>query len=252
MKKTVLHYSLCAALLGFGSWGSTSFAQNVEARGESEVSVKANKDQITARGVARRSAERDAIRAALKLKLNVDAKGPKADEAILEMVKGLSANLKTTYRLEGDVLTAMSVLNVDSAELTDLSRSLGLQNMNVMEASSIVFFVDEYWGIATSLDPSKPLVSEIEYAHDKSSSSDTSSNASGSSFSDTSNKSASSSTFSGSMAASSKESAAYSANQKTAVAGASSSAYAGSDRRAVAAQDGAGAPRPSAGAPAFR
>ena len=46
MKKTVLHYSLCAALLGFGSWGSTSFAQNVEARGESEVSVKANKDQI--------------------------------------------------------------------------------------------------------------------------------------------------------------------------------------------------------------
>ena len=240
MKKTVLHYSLCAALLGFGSWGTTTFAQNVEARGESEVSVKANKDQITARGVARRNAERDAIRAALKLRLNVDAKGPKADEAILEMVKGLSANLKTTYRLEGDVLTAMSVLNVDSAELTDLSRSLGLQNMNVMEASSIVFFVDEYWGIATSLDPSKPLVSEIEYAHDKSSSSDTSSKASGSSFSDTSNKSASSSTFSGSMAASSKESAAYSANQRTSVAGSSSSAFAGSDRRAVAAQDGAG------------
>ena len=156
MKKTILHYSLCAALLGFGSWGSNTFAQNVEARGESEVSVKANKDQITARGVARKNAERDAIRAALKLRLNVDAKGPKADEAILEMVKGLSANIKTTYRLEGDVLTAMSVLNVDSAELTDLSRSLGLQNMNVMEASSIVFFVDEYWGIATSLDPSKP------------------------------------------------------------------------------------------------
>jgi len=240
MKKTVLHYSLCAALLGFGSWGASSFAQSVEARGQSTVSIKQNKDQITARGVARKNAEIDAVRSALKLKLNLDAKGPKADEGVLEMAKALSANIKTTYRLEGDSLIAMSVLSVDTAELTDLSRSLGLQNMNVMEASSIVFFVDEYWGIATSLDPSKPLVSEIEYAHDKSSSSDTSSKASGSSFSDTSNKSASSSTYSGSMAASSKESAAYSANQKTSVSGASSSAYAGSDRRAVAAQDGAG------------
>lgn len=240
MKKTVLHYSLCAALLGFGTAGITSFAQNVEARGESEVSVKANKDQLTARGIARKNAERDAIRLALKTKLNVDAKGPKADEAILEMAKSLSGNFKTTYRLEGDILTALTVLNVDGAELTDLSRSLGLQNMNVMEASSIVFFVDEYWGIATSLDPSKPLVSEIEYSHDKSSSSDTSARASGSNFSDTSSKSASSSTYSGAMAASSKESAAYSSNQKTAVAGASSSAFAGSDRRAVAAQDGYG------------
>lgn len=239
-KKTVIHYSICAALLGFSSGATHVFAEPVEARGESEVSIKANKDQITARAVARKSAERDAIRAALKLKLNVDAKGPKADEAILDIAKSLSANLKTTYRLEGDILTAMSVLNVDSAELTDLSRSLGLQNANIMEASSIVFFVDEYWGVATSLDPSKPLVSEVEYFHDKSSSSDTSAKASGSSFSDTSSKTASSSSYSGSMAASSKESAAYSANQRTAVSGSNSSAYAASDRRAAAVQDGYG------------
>jgi hypothetical protein len=219
--------SLCLPL-------SRSWAEPVTQAGQAEVSIKANKDQINARAVARRQAEADAIRAALKLKLNVDPSGVKAQEAIAELIKTLAPNMKTTYVVEGDILTARTTLSVDSAELTDLSRSLGLQNMNVMEGASIVFLIDEYWGIATNLDPSKPLVSEVEFFQDRSSAS------SGTSFSDTSSKSAESSSVQGSMAASSRQSSSVAASERTAVAGSQSSSFAGSDRRAVAVQDGAG------------
>ncbi len=226
-----LFLSLAAAML-VGS--APVLAQSVTQTGQAEVSVKANKDQVNARAVARRQAEADAIRAALKLRLNVDSTSPKAQEAIAELVKTLSANMRTTYALEGDILTARTTLSVDSAEFTDLARSLGVQNMNVMEAASIVFLIDEYWGIATNLDPSKPLVSEVEFFQDRSSA------ASGSSFSDTSSKSANSSSLQGTMAASSQQSASSAATQRSAVAGSQSSSFAGRDQRAVAVQDGMG------------
>jgi hypothetical protein len=229
-RKLLLSLALTAAL---GS-APVVLAQAVTQTGQAEVSIKANKDQVNARAVARRQAEADAIRAALKLRLNVDASSGKAQEAITELVKTLSANMRTTYAMEGDILTARTTLSVDSAEFTDLARSLGLQNMNVMEASSIVFLIDEYWGIATNLDPSKPLVSEVEFFQDRSSAS------SGSSFSDTSNKSAESSSLQGSVAASSQQSSSSAASQRTAVAGSQSSSFAGRDQRAVAIQDGAG------------
>jgi hypothetical protein len=209
-------------------------AESFTQAGQAEVSIKVNRDQITARAVAKRQADADAVRAALKLRLNVDSTGPKAQEAIAELTKTLSANMKTTYTTEGDILTARTTLTVDSAELTDLSRSLGIQNMNVMEGASIVFLIDEYWGIATNLDPSKPLVSEVEFFQDRSSAS------SGSSFSDTSSKSAQSSSLQGSVAASSSQSSSVAASERTAVAGSQSSSFAGSDRRAAAIQDGVG------------
>ena len=182
MKPSTLPRKLLLSLALTATLGSAPvvLAQAVTQTGQAEVSIKANRDQVNARAVARRQAEADAIRAALKLRLNVDASTGKAQEAIAELVKTLSANMRTTYAMEGDTLTARTTLSVASAEFTDLARSLGLQNMNVMEASSIVFLIDEYWGIATNLDPSKPLVSEVEFFQDRSSAS------SGSSFSDTS------------------------------------------------------------------
>ena len=215
-------------------------AQDNATTGSAEVSLKAHKDQMAARLVARKAAERDAIRSALRLRLRVDAVHPKFEEAIAELVKNLADNMQTTFRTEGDVVTASTRLTVDSAQLTDLARSLGLQNSGLMEASAILFMVDEYWGIATNLDPSKPVVSETEYHHDKSSFSDTSAKASGASFSDTSAKSSSANSYSGSMAASAKESASGSYNQKASASGSSSLSFSGRDQRAVAVQDGYG------------
>lgn len=238
LKKSVLATAVTSLFI-FATPGA-SIAQSAEARGQAEVSVKSHKDQITARATARRAAEYEAVRAALRLRLNMDLANPKVESAIPDMTVALADNLKTTFATEGDILTARTLLSVDSAQLTDLARSLGLQNMNAMEAASIVFLVDEYWGIATNLDPSQPLVSEVEYFHDKSSASDTSSKSSGSSYSDTSAKSASASTYSASMAASSKESGAISASQSASASGQRSAFVAGSDNTAVAARDGYG------------
>jgi len=207
---------------------SQALAEALNANGRVEVSIKANKDLITARKIARDAAERDAVRSALKLKLNLDAKNPKTDEAIAEIAKNLADNIKTTFATEGDTLTARATLQVDSAQLTDMARTLGLSSSAVMEAASILFLVDEYYGVATKLDPSQPLVSEMEYFHDKSSASDTSS------------KVAASSSSSSAFAASSKESASIAASEKSAVAGSSSSNFAGSDRRSAAVSDGMG------------
>ncbi len=245
--------SLIAATL-VGVLGSVTVplvqAQAVQATGRAEVDLKKFKDQIAARAAVRKIAERDAIKSALKLKLNISATTPEAEAAIDDFVKNLADNLKSTFRTEGDVLTATSQLTVDSAELTDMARSLGLQDKNVMEASSILFIIDEYWGIATNLDPSKPMVSEVEVFQDKSSFSDTSAKASGSSYSDTSAKGsasasnasslAASSKESSSLAASSKQSSSMAASDKTSIDASRSSSFQGRDSGALAASGSGG------------
>jgi hypothetical protein len=225
-------------------------AQAVQATGRVEVDIKKYKDLLAARAAARKIAERDAIKSALKLKLNIDAANPKVEAALDDFVKNFADNLKSTFKTEGELLTATAVLSVDSVELTDMARSLGLQDSGVMEAASIVFIIDEYWGIATHLDPMKPMVSETEVFQDKSSFSDTSAKASGASFSDTSAKGSSSASSSNSLAASSKESAslasssknssAIATSDKASINASGSSSYKGSESVAVAVQGQSG------------
>lgn len=223
--KSIIALALSVSL---SSHAPVLYAESISANGRVELSVKANKNLVTARKVARDAAERDAVRAALKLGLNLDAKNPKNEEAVSEIAKNLADNFQTTFATEGDILTARSTLQVDSAKLTELARTLGLSSSAVMEASSIIFLVDEYYGIATKLDRTQPLVSEIEYSHDKSSASDTSS------------KVATSGSSSASLAASSRESSSVAASERTSVAANSSSRFAGSDRRSAAVSDGMG------------
>lgn len=241
-KKSLLTAALISTL-GLSTI-SVANAQSVQATGRAEVDVKKFKDLVSARAAARKIAEREAIKSALKLKLNIDASSPQAEAALNDFVTNLTDSLKATFRTEGDVLTATAVLIVESAELTDMARSLGLQDKNVMEASSILFIIDEYWGIATHLDPLKPLVSETEVFQDKSSFSDTSAKSSGSSFSDTSAKGSASASNASSLAASSKESSALAASSKqssslassdkASISASGSSSYKGSDSAAVA------------------
>lgn len=209
---------------------STASAQPITQSAKAEVSIKANKDLVTARVIARKQAEIEAITFALKQKLNVDVSSAKAQSAVQELVKSLSSNLKTTYSTEGDLLSAVTTLSIEGSELTDLSRSLGLQRGNAMSAARVLFMIDEYYGIATNLDPSKPLVSEVEFFADRSS------NASGSSFSDTSSKSAQSESLKGSIQSSNRESSSVATRDRAAVAAQSSSSVAGRDRVAVAGQ----------------
>lgn len=219
--------SLLSAGLLFATSG-ISTAQTINANGQSQVSVSANGDLINARRIAREGAERDAVASLLRLRMNLNANDPKTAGAISDLAKQLSSNLKTTFVTEGDVLTARTALEADSSEVFDLARSLGLVSTTAMTQAKVVFLIDEYYGIATNLQPGQPLTTEVEYSHDKSS------------FSDRSAKVASASSASSSSSSSSRSASAVAANQRTAVAGSQSSAYAARDQRAVAVNDGYG------------
>jgi hypothetical protein len=239
IKKSLVSTAICTMLMG--GWSSLVQAQAVEAKGVAEVTVGMFGDAAAARLSARKSAEKDAIKAALRLKQNIDVNTPAVEQAVPEIVKALGDNLRTTFAQEGSVVIAKTTLRVDGAELTDIVRSMNLQNKNAMAAASIVFYIDEYWGVGTKSDPAKPVSTEMEYFHDKSARSDTSSKSARSAYSDTSAKESSASSYDGRLAASSRESASMSASQRSSASGSSSASYSGSDRAAIAAQDSSGA-----------
>jgi hypothetical protein len=220
-----LHALVACTALGLSTPGLT---EALTANGQSQVSVKANGDLVNARRVAREAAERDAVESLLRLRMNLNARDPKTAAAIGDMAKQLSQNLKTTYLTEGDVLTARTALEADSSQVFDLARSLGITSATAMAQAKVIFMIDEYYGIATQIQPGQPLKTEIEYNHDKSS------------FSDQSAKVAASSSSSSSSASTSRDSVAIAASQRTAVAGSNSSAYAARDQRAGAVSDGYG------------
>ena len=213
------------AVLAF-ALAAPAIAQTVSVRGQAEVSLKAQAgDLATARKVARQKSESDAISSALRLRLNVNASDPKVAAAIAEMTKQLGGNLKTTFRTEGDSLTALTTLEADSATVFDLAKQLGVGSASAMAAAKVLFVIDEYFGVGTKLDPSAPTSTEITYSHDKTLNVDKSVKASGA------ESSASSS------ARSSKESAAMAASEKTAVAASRDTRVSASDKSSVSARE---------------
>ncbi|WP_153116434.1 hypothetical protein [Rhodocyclus tenuis] len=224
LKKIVLALAACA----LGSVSATSVAETLSANGQAQVSVSGNGDLINARRVAREAAERDAVAALLRLRMNLSAADGRTAGAISDLATQLSPNLKTSFVTEGDFLTARTNLEADSAQVFDLARSLGLMSNTSMAQAKVVFLIDEYYGIATNLQPGQPLTTEVEYAHDKSS------------FSDKSAKVASASSAASSASSASRSSVAVAASDRTSVAGNQSSAYAARDQRAAAISDGYG------------
>ncbi len=242
LKKTLLHTLTVAALAGT----PLAMAQVVDVKGEAEVSLKSNGgDMATARRLAREAAERDAIAAVLKLRMSVNPDDPKMVAAANDIRKQLSDNLKTTFRVEGDIVGARTTLNVDSQKVFALARQAGVGSTSAMAAAKVLFVIDEYFGVGTRLDPSKPLTTEIAYSHDKSSNYDRSMKAGASE--SASSQSASASRENVSAASRSNSSLAASrdtrvaASDQRAFAARDQQAYAARDQRAVAANDGRGA-----------
>lgn len=239
MKKTLL----LSALLALGAIGNAS-AETFSANGVKELSIKSSGDLVNARRIAREQSERDAVASVLKIKLSANLNDPKVRDALTELHKQLADKLRTTFSAEGDILTARTVLQVDSSEFLDLTRSLNIGSKLATSNAKVLFLIDEYYGVGTRLDPSQPLVTEIDYSHDKSSMSDRSSSVSAS----RSASSASASAAKGSYAAASSDKSAYAASSASSVAardrasfsGSDKSSFSGSDRAAIAAQDGYG------------
>lgn len=229
-----INKTICAvAVAAIISCSFSAQAETVNANGKTEIGIKANGgDLVKVRKLARDSAERDAILSALKLRLNVDGTTPAAQAALGELAKQLSDNLKTTFTVEGDVLIARTALSVDSAQLFDLARSIkGLVNSTASAAAKIIFLIDEYYEVATSIQPGQPLETEITYFHDKSEASASASSAS------------SSSKSKDAVAVSGKEKSAYAASDSASFAASDKAAFSGKDKAGVAVsnQTGSGA-----------
>ncbi len=211
-----------------------AFSEPIHANGSAQVSIKENKgDIVQARRLAKSAAEVDTIVAAVKLRLNVNPNDPKSKAGLADLVKQLSENLKTTYVTEGDYLTAKTSLDVDDTQLFDLANSLNLGSRTAIAQAKVLFIIDEYSGIATSLDPNQPLETEVEFFQDKSSFSDRSGKSSGSDSSSSSSKA--------SNAYSSKESAAVSAKDSVSVKSKDSASLKTKDSVAVSRDDRASA-----------
>jgi len=230
IKQPVIQFLICAAL----ATSTQTYAQVVDVKGEAEASLKANGgDMMVARRVVREAAERDAITSVLKLRFSVNATDPKMVEAGNDIRKQLVDNLKTTFRIEGDVISARTTLNVDSQRVFALAQQLGVGNKSAMAAAKVLFIIDEYFGVGTKLDPSQPLSTEIAYSHDKSSNFDASVKAGSSESSSSRSASASKEN----VAAASKSSSAMAASRDTRVAGSDQQAYAARDQQAFAGRD---------------
>lgn len=241
LKKHAIELLICAAI----SAPVLTHAQVVDVKGEAEASIKANGgDLINARRVVREAAERDAIAAVLKLRLSVNPNDPKMVSAANDIRKQLGDNLKTTFRTEGDVITARTTLNVDSQRVFQLAQQAGVSNTSAMAAAKVLFVIDEYFGVGTKLEAGKPLTTEIAYSHDKSSNFDKSLKAGASESSSSQSVSASKE----SVAAASKSNSSLAASRDTRVAASDQQAFAardqqafaGRDSRAAAANDGRG------------
>ena len=241
MKKTLL----LSALLALGTLGTagTAAAEIFSANGVKELSIKASGDLVSARRIAREQAELAAVASVLRLKLSANPNDPKVKNALAELRTQLADNLRTSFNAEGDILTARATLQVDSNQFLDMTRSLELGS-KLAGGAKVLFLIDEYYGVATRLDPSQPLVTEIDYSHDKSAMSDRSSTVA-------SSRSASSSSASaakGSFAAASSDKSAYAASSassaagrdRASFAGSDKASFSGSDRGAIAVQDGYG------------
>lgn len=209
------------------SVSTSAMADLIDAKGTVEMSIKKNGDLVNARRLARISSERDAILQALRLRMSIDGDNPSVQNALGDLSKQLTDNLKTTFTTEGDVLTAKTSLSVDSAQLYDLARSIkGLVSTTAMASSKIIFLIDEYYGISTNIQPGQPLETEISYSHDKSSASSESSAAS------------SSSSSKNSEAVAAKASSSMAASEDSSVAGRARSSSAMTNNASVAARQG--------------
>ena len=228
MKKTLLVSTLLALSIVSGAR-----AETLSANGLTEISIKANGDLVNARRLAREQAEKDAIAGILKTKLSADLNDAKVRNALPDLRKQLIDNMRTSFSAEGDILTAKTALQVDSAQFLDLARSLGITSQTASAGAKVLFLIDEYYGVGTRLDPSQPLVTEVDYSHDKSSFSDKSASTAGAQ----SKSSAAASAGKASYAAASSDKAAFAASSASSAAGRDRASFAGSDKQSFAGSD---------------
>lgn len=163
-----------------------------------------------------------------------DADRPKLEQLAEMLTESIEV---TILPPSGSVLQGKATLNVSSATLQKYLANLKIGTTDLTKSSvRVVLSIDEFVGVATNMEAGTPSEVTVNYSHNKST------------FSDTSSKSSSSSSGSSASARSNQNNVAMSASDRVAVSGRQSSsisaqessAVAGRRSSAVVAQDGYG------------
>jgi hypothetical protein len=233
-KKTIaLACSLALSFLCSGLASATTVTASSQTivtitKGASPASLKRKlKEELEFRVV------RNLLEASFAVKMT-----PQVEAKIPELIELLGDSIQVSMDpSDGEVMSGKATISVPSAKLKEYLTNKGIGAGDIAAKSAkILVSIDEFIGVATNLDSQKSTETEVNYAHDKSSFSDTSATASGS-------KSASASAASMSkadVAYAAKDSVAVSGKQSSAVAARQDTAVSGRRDSAAAYQDGSG------------
>jgi hypothetical protein len=226
------HITLAMVLLiGFGASCFNVSAQQLTSNSQSKVTITKNLTPAALRRKLKEDLQIRVVRNLMETSFSIKIT-PQVEAKILEIVEILGESIEVSFDpSDGEILSGKARITVPSAKLKEIliAKGIGAGDIAAQNAK-ILISIDEYIGVATTNDSKTATQVEINYSHDKSSASDTSSKASGSRSQSASASSASkadvSMAASQSKAVSGKDSAAYSARQDTAVAGRRDSASA--------------------------
>ena len=228
-KKITTNSILLGLLIAFSSLSSLPVsAQQINATAREERSVDKGANQGAVRREVKAAVENKAIIAALRMfniqdTPDVKSKVPRLTEMFFNRI------VVKWEPSDGSVISASATITLDSAEFRKILANEGIgAGDGAVSGAKILVSIDEFLGMATVNQRGAAEEKTITYSHDKSTFSDTSGKASGST-------SASSASYEkndvaayskDSVAVSGKQSSAYAGRQDTAVAGRSSSAAA--------------------------
>ena len=240
MKKNII--ALASGLVLSMASGSWVQAQTLTASTQTKVQITKGASPASLKRKLKEELEIRAVRNLLEASFAIKMT-PQVEAKLPELVELLGDSIQISMDpADGEVLSGKATISVPSAKLKEYLASKGIGAGDIAAKSAkILVSIDEFIGVATTNDGKTATQTEVQYAHDKSSFSDSSAKASGnqseSSSSSASRKNDVAMASRDSVAVSGRQSSAVAARQDTAVAGRrdSAAAYQGRDGSAAAA-----------------
>lgn len=240
MKKNII--ALASGLVLSMASGSWVQAQTLTASTQTKVQITKGASPASLKRKLKEELEIRAVRNLLEASFAIKMT-PQVEAKLPELVELLGDSIQISMDpADGEVLSGKATISVPSAKLKEYLASKGIGAGDIAAKSAkILVSIDEFIGVATTNDGKTATQTEVQYAHDKSSFSDSSAKASGnqseSSSSSASRKNDVAMASRDSVAVSGRQSSAVAARQDTAVAARrdSAAAYQGRDGSAAAA-----------------
>lgn len=221
MKKSFIAIA-CGLALGMGV-SQMSLAQTVTATTQTKIQITKGASPASLKRKLKEELEIRAVKNLLEASFAIRMT-PQIEAKLPELVELLGDSIQVSMDPpDGEVLSGKAVISVPSAKLKEylINKGIGAGDI-AAKSAKILVSIDEFVGVATTMDGGKPVETEVSYSHDKSS------------FSDTSAKASGSQSQSASSAYSSKKDVNYANREAVAVSGSQSSAVAARQDTAVA------------------